>query len=99
MHRSGSIRLHRQTRQQRALAVHAQVLAGAVRRSEGAALRIERARTDLEEIEIQLLLEGIRLCYGYDFPEYALSPLPRGLMAGMCPRSVLPAAGIHDREP
>src|SRR5207245_10280107 len=83
MHRSGSIRLHRQASQQRALAVHAQVLAGAVRRSEGAALRIARARTDLEEIEIQLLLEGIRRCYGYDFREYALTPLRRAWTAGV----------------
>ncbi|TMF21553.1 MAG: hypothetical protein E6I35_00540 [Chloroflexi bacterium] len=97
MHRSGSIRLHRQTSQQRALAVHAQVLAGAVRRSEGAALRIERARTDLEEIEIQLLLEGIRLCYGYDFREYALSPLRRGLTAAMAREGVQTVSAYQDR--
>src|SRR6184192_1510600 len=80
MHRGGGIRLHRQAGQQRAFAVHAQVLAGAVSRDEGAALRLEGAGTDLEDIEIQLLLEGIRLCYGYDFREYALSPLRRGLL-------------------
>ena len=50
-------------------------------RSAGAAaLWLEGTGTDVEDIEIQLLLEGIRLCYGYDFREYALSPLRRGLL-------------------
>jgi len=68
-----------------------------VRRSEGAALRIEGARADLEEIEIQLLLEGIRLCYGYDFREYALSPLRRGLMAAMAREGVRTVSAYQDR--
>ena len=68
-----------------------------MRRSEGAALRIERARTDLEEIEIQLLLEGIRLCYGYDFREYALSPLRRGLTAAMAREGVQTVSAYQDR--
>src|SRR5207237_961636 len=83
MHRSGGIRLHSQADQQRAPAVHAQVLAGAVTPIEGAALKLETARTELEDIEIRLLLEGIRLCYGYDFREYALAPIRRGLSAAM----------------
>lgn len=43
-------------------------------RSEGAALRLDGVGTELEEIELRLLLEGIRLSYGYDFREYALEP-------------------------
>jgi chemotaxis protein methyltransferase CheR len=49
----------------------------------GAAFRTERPGIDLEDIEISLLLEGIRLHYGYDFREYALNPVRRGLMTAM----------------
>jgi chemotaxis protein methyltransferase CheR len=49
----------------------------------GAAQHLDTAGSELEDIEIRLLLEGIRLCYGYDFREYALSPLRRGLTAAM----------------
>src|SRR5438132_13808227 len=97
MHRGGGIRLHRQAGQQRDFAVHAQVLAGAVSRGEGAALRLEGAGTDLEDIEIQLLLEGIRLCYGYDFREYALSPLRRGVAAAMAREGVQTVSAYQDR--
>src|SRR5438876_5973002 len=97
MHRGGGIRLHRQAGQQRAFAVHAQVLAGAVSRGEGAALRLEGAGTDLEDIEIGLLLEGIRLCYGYDFREYALAPLRRGVSAAMARERVLTVSALQDR--
>jgi chemotaxis protein methyltransferase CheR len=48
-----------------------------------AALRLDSAGDELEEIEIRLLLEGIRLAYGYDFREYSLAPLRRGLQAAM----------------
>jgi chemotaxis protein methyltransferase CheR len=51
--------------------------------AQGAAQRLDTAGSELEDIEIRLLLEGIRLCYGYDFREYALSPLRRGLTAAM----------------
>jgi len=68
-----------------------------VRRSEGAALRIEGTPTDLEEIEIQLLLEGIRMSYGYDFREYALSPLRRGLTAAMAREGVQTVSAFQDR--
>lgn len=66
-------------------------------RSEGAALRLEGTGTELEEIEIRLLLEGIRLCYGYDFREYALSPLRRGLMAAMTREGVRTVSAFQDR--
>ena len=68
-----------------------------MRRSEGAALRIEGTPTDLEEIEIQLLLEGIRMSYGYDFREYALSPLRRGLTAAMAREGVQTVSAFQDR--
>lgn len=45
---------------------------------------------------MQLLLEGIRLCYGYDFREYALSPLRRGLMAAMTREGVRTISAYQD---
>src|SRR6266513_1746176 len=97
MHRSGGIRLHREADQQRAPSDHAQVLAGAVRPGEGAAQRLEGTETELEDIEIRLLLEGIRLYYGYDFREYALTPLRRGLSAAMAAERVATISAFQDR--
>lgn len=68
-----------------------------MRRSEGAALRLEGTGTEVEEIEIRLLLEGIRLAYGYDFREYALSPLRRGLMTAMAREGVGTVSAYQDR--
>src|SRR5437879_13383859 len=98
MHRSGSVRLHRQTDKQRAPTFHAQVMAGSVTRSDGAALRPEGIGTELEEVEIRLLLDGIRLCYGYDFREYALSPLRREVMTAMAPENVRTVSAFQDRS-
>jgi chemotaxis protein methyltransferase CheR len=67
------------------------------RSNEGAAIGVEGTGTELEEIEIRLLLEGIRLCYGYDFREYALSPLRRGLMAAMAREGVRTVSAYQDR--
>ena len=39
--------------------------------------------SNIEEIEVKLLLEGVLMRYGYDFREYALSPLQRSIAAGM----------------
>jgi len=73
-------------------------MAGAVSRSAGAAaLQLEGTGTDVEDIEIQLLLEGIRLCYGYDFREYALSPLRRGLLTAMSREGVGTVSAYQDR--
>ena len=73
-------------------------MVGAVSRSEAAAaLRLEEAGTELEEIEMRLLLEGIRLYYGYDFREYALSPLRRGLATAMAREGVRTISGYQDR--
>lgn len=71
-------------------------MAGAVTRSEGAALRLDTAGTEIEEIEIKLLLEGIRLSYGYDFREYALAPLRRGLFAAMAREGVQTISAFQD---
>jgi chemotaxis protein methyltransferase CheR len=73
-------------------------MAGAVSRSAGAAaLRLEGAGTELEEIEMRLLLEGIRLYYGYDFREYALSPLRRGLATVMAQEGVRTISAYQER--
>lgn len=65
--------------------------------SQGTALRLESARTELEDVEIGLLLEGIRLCYGYDFREYAPGPLRRGVSAAMARERVLTVSAFQDR--
>ncbi len=66
-------------------------------RGEGAALRLDGVGTELEEIEVRLLLEGIRLSYGYDFREYALGPLRRGLVNAMAREGVHTVSAYQDR--
>lgn len=63
----------------------------------GAAERLEGNGTEVEEIEVRLLVEGIRLCYGYDFREYALSPLRRGLVTAMTREGVHTVSAFQDR--
>jgi chemotaxis protein methyltransferase CheR len=72
-------------------------MVGAVSRSAGAALRLEGSGTELEEIELRLLLDGIRLCYGYDFREYALSPLRRALATATARENVRTISAYQDR--
>jgi len=72
-------------------------MAGSVTRSEGAALRLEGTGTEVEEIELRLLLDGIRLCYGYDFREYALSPMRRAVMTAVAHENVRTVSGFQDR--
>jgi chemotaxis protein methyltransferase CheR len=55
------------------------------------------AATDLEDIEIKLLLEGVSLRYGYDFKEYALGPLRRSLALGMAGEGVTTISAYQDR--
>jgi chemotaxis protein methyltransferase CheR len=62
-----------------------------------AALRTETADAGLEEIEIRLLLEGIRLAFGYDFREYALKPLRRSIAAAMAAERVPTVSAYQDR--
>lgn len=64
--------------------------------SGGTALR-QDAGTELERIEIGLLLEGIRLTYGYDFREYALAPLRRGILAAMSREGTPTISAYQDR--
>ena len=66
-------------------------------RAQGAAHRLDNAGSELEEIEIRLLLEGIRLCYGYDFREYTLGALRRGLMAAMAREGTPTVSAFQDR--
>lgn len=61
------------------------------------------SKLKLEEIEIQLLLEGIYQCYGYDFRNYALSSLKRRIRRileaeNLDTISALQAQLLHDPE-
>lgn len=66
-------------------------------RSASAALRLEGSDAELEDVETRLLLEGIRLRYGYDFREYALSPLRRALATAMARENVRTISAYQDR--
>lgn len=52
---------------------------------------------ELEDIETRLLLEGIRLCYGYDFREYSSAPMRRALHAAMVREGVQTVSSYQDR--
>ena len=55
------------------------------------------AGTELEEIEIRLLLDGIRPCYGYDFRDYAAGPLRRSVLASMAAERIPSISAFQDR--
>jgi chemotaxis protein methyltransferase CheR len=55
------------------------------------------ASTSLEEIEIQLLLEGIARHYGYDFRDYAPSPLRRNIVMTMALEGVPTISRYQER--
>jgi chemotaxis protein methyltransferase CheR len=61
-----------------------------------AALRLDDTN-EVEEIEIRLLLEGIHLRYGYDFREYALNPLRRGIQTAMAREHVHTVSAYQER--
>jgi len=61
------------------------------------AARADATEVSLEDIEIQLLLEGIRLTYGYDFREYALRPLRRNIIAAMQAEGIPTISAYQDR--
>src|SRR5437899_8424577 len=90
-------RLHGNAYHHPAPTVHTQVLAGEMSPGEGTAQSLESGGTEIEDIEIRLLLEGIRLYYGYDFREYALAPLRRGLSATMARERVATISAFQDR--
>lgn len=62
-----------------------------------AAIELHGYETDLEEIEVRLLLDGIRLRYGYDFREYGLNPLRRALALAMSRENVHTISAYQDR--
>ena len=66
-------------------------------KSDGTAVRADATEVSLEDIEIQLLLEGIRLTYGYDFREYAMRPLRRNIVAAMQAEGVPSISAYQDR--
>ena len=53
--------------------------------------------TNVEEIEIKLLLEGVLMRYGYDFREYALAPLKRSIASGMAGEGVTTISAYQER--
>jgi chemotaxis protein methyltransferase CheR len=64
---------------------------------ENVSVRREAVETGIEDIEIRLLLEGIRLCYGYDFREYALKPLRRSITAAIAAEGLPTVSAYQDR--
>ena len=65
-------------------------------RAAGAALRLDDGASELEEIEIRLLLEGVHLCYGYDFREYTASAIRRSIVTGMARENVGTVSAYQD---
>ena len=54
-------------------------------------------RRDLAGIEVELLLDGIHQHYGFDFRNYALSPLRRGIRNAMAAEGVTTISGLQER--
>jgi hypothetical protein len=46
-------------------------------------------KSNMEEIEVKLMLEGVRMRSAYDFREYAQGPLRRSIALGMATRESL----------
>jgi chemotaxis protein methyltransferase CheR len=62
------------------------------------AVRLEGPEPGLEDIEVAaLLLDGIRLRYGYDFREYAVRPLRRSIYYAMVGEGVSTISAYQDR--
>jgi len=68
-----------------------------LRPGDQAAVRLETSSAEVEEIEIKLLLEGIRLAYGYDFREYSLAPIRRGILTAMAGEGTPTISAYQDR--
>jgi chemotaxis protein methyltransferase CheR len=62
-----------------------------------AATRVEATDRDLEEIELKLLLEAVSMRYGYDFRDYAVGPLRRGIDSAMAGEGVSTISAYQDR--
>jgi chemotaxis protein methyltransferase CheR len=64
---------------------------------ESRATHLEGPESGPEEIEVRLLLDGIRLLYGYDFREYAVRPLRRSIDDAMVGEGVSTISAFQDR--
>jgi chemotaxis protein methyltransferase CheR len=69
---------------------------------ETATIRLEGVKSSqdqivVEEIEVRLLLEGIRLRYGYDFREYAINPIRRSIYDAMASEGLSTISTYQDR--
>jgi chemotaxis protein methyltransferase CheR len=64
---------------------------------ETAAIRLDGLESGTEEIEVRLLLEGIRLRYGYDFREYATRPLRRSIYDAMASEGISTISAYQGR--
>lgn len=53
--------------------------------------------SDVEAIEIDLLLEGIYRCYGYDFREYAPASLRRRILNALRAENLETVSGLQER--
>lgn len=53
--------------------------------------------SNIEEIEIKLLLEGVSMRYGYDFREYSPAPLRRNIASGMADEGVSTISAYQER--
>jgi len=65
-------------------------------RASGAALSADDPRSELEEIEIRLLLEGVYLSYGYDFRDYAHNSIRRSIVTAMARENVRTVSAYQD---
>jgi chemotaxis protein methyltransferase CheR len=74
---------------------------GAIRRGphagDGNGNRPPDNRRSLEDVEIELLLEGVFRHYGYDFRDYALSSLRRRLRMLMLNENLVTISGLKER--
>ena len=61
-----------------------------------AAISLEGLESGVEEIEVRLLLEGIRLRYGFDFREYAARPLRRSIYGAMTSEGISTISTYQD---
>jgi chemotaxis protein methyltransferase CheR len=53
--------------------------------------------SNIEEIEVKLLLDGVLMRYGYDFREYALGALRRSIAAGMAAEGAPTISAYQER--
>jgi chemotaxis protein methyltransferase CheR len=59
-------------------------------------MSVPRRGDDCEEVEIQLLLEGVYRCYGYDFRQYALASLRRRVWGSAAAEGAKTISGLQE---